>query len=311
MARIMVTGCSGFLAHYLVDLLHIRDTNTIFGVTEECDFKSEKYAVFNIDIRDQNGIHRVIKEVKPDLLFHLAALSNVGLSWKNQKMTYEVNFIGSSNILEAIHSYCPRSRVLLISSAELYRKGQAERIDEKTDVSIKNPYALSKYAMEMLGDLYSQSMKLDVVKIRSFNFTGPGQSKNFVCSDLAHQIVLIEKKKMKPEIRVGNLAAVRDFSDVRDIARYLIILGEKGQTGCMYNICSGQGYAIEDILNQLISLSQKEIKVKIDQSKFRPTDTPYLVGDCSLIREQFGCYPEFDIQQTLIDILDYWRNFYQ
>ena len=309
MAKILVTGCSGFLAHYLVDFLKIRQEDTLFGMTEEDDFSSEKYTVFRIDIREQDEVRKIIKEVRPEIIFHLAAVSNVGFSWKNQKMTYEVNFIGSSNILEAVKLFCPQSRVILISSAELYGSGQSEKIDEKSSVVIKNPYALSKYAMEMLGDLYINSMDLDVIKIRSFNFTGPGQSKNFVCSDFAYQIAQIEKGNRIPEIRVGNLAAVRDFSDVRDIARYLVTIAEKGRKGCLYNICSGKGYSIKDILNLLISFSEKKIEVKIDQNKFRPTDTPFLVGDCNLIREQFRCYPEFDIQQTLLDILNYWRGF--
>ena len=305
----MITGCSGFLAQYLVDLLYNRDSHSLFGITEEGDFKSDLVTVFHMDIRDQEGLNHIFKEVEPELVFHLAALSNVGLSWKNQKKTYEVNIIGSSNILEAAHAYSPGSRVILISSAELYRGGQSKRIDEQADIFIKNPYALSKYAMEMLADLYRQTMELDIIKIRSFNFTGPGQNENFVCSDFARQIALIEKTDTDPVIRVGNLEAVRDFSDVRDIARYLVILAEKGRKGCLYNICSGNGYSIKEILNRLISLSHKKIEVKTDRSKLRPVDNPYLVGDCTLIQEQFGCYPEYNIGKTLTDILNFWRDY--
>lgn len=307
----MITGCSGFLAHYLVDLLVNRKIHPLFGITEEGEFKSEEVTVFNVDIRDQEEIQGVVKKVKPDVVFHLAALSNVGLSWKNQKKTYEVNLIGSLNILDAVHRYCTGCRVVLMSSAELYGGIRSNRMGEGAGVSIKNPYALSKYAMEMLGDLYQQAMDLDVITIRSFNFTGPGQSENFVCSDFARQIAAIEKGDARPRIQVGNLDVVRDFSDVRDVARYLFVLAEKGCAGGLYNVCCGRGYSIKEILNRLISFSPVEIGVETDASKLRPTDTPYLVGDCTLIQRQFGCYPEYEIDQTLTDILNYWRGFYK
>jgi GDP-4-dehydro-6-deoxy-D-mannose reductase len=162
--------------------------------------------------------------------------------------------------------------------------------------------------MEMVGDMYVNSMGMDIIKVRSFNFAGPGQDEHFVCSDFSSQIARIEKGKRKPVIRVGNLSAVRDFSDVRDVAMYLKKIGERGQCGHLYHICSGNRISIQSVLDMLISFSKVEIEVVIDQSKFRPVDTPVLVGDCRLIREKFNCYPRFDFSQTLLDILNEWRN---
>lgn len=308
MPRILVTGCSGFLASYLIDLLKDKKGYEIHGLTEVVDFKSSQCRVYHLDLRDPDKTGRVIKSVKPEIVYHLAAVSNVGYSWKNQRLTYEVNFIGSSNTIENLWRHCPESRIILMSSAELYGGGGKKPIKENLPTVIRNPYALSKLAMEMVGDMYFNSLGMDIIKVRSFNFTGPGQDKNFVCSDFACQIAEIERGRRDPVIRVGNLAAVRDFSDVRDIAGYLIAIGEQGERGSLYHVCSGTGYSINSMLESLLSFSKVKIEVVVDRLKFRPVDTPFLVGDCSLIRKKLNCNPRFDLHQTLLDVLNYWRN---
>jgi GDP-4-dehydro-6-deoxy-D-mannose reductase len=307
MTKILITGCSGFLAAYLVDVLTKDRNNELFGLTEETDFKTDKYDFFHIDIRNRDDIFSIVNKIRPDILFHLAAISNVGFSWKNQKLTYEVNFIGSSNILEAVDAFARDSRVILMSSAEIYGD-YGESINEGCKVSIKNPYSLSKYAMELLGDLFCSVKDLNVIKVRSFNFTGAGQNPRFVASDFAYQIALIEKGEREPIIKVGNLSAVRDFSDVRDIARYLTVIGQKGEKGAIYNLSSGNLFSIKEILENLLSHSKRKIEIMIDESKFRPVDIPVLSADCSLIQERFNLFPRYSIEQTLKDLLTYWRK---
>lgn len=309
MSRILVTGCSGFLASYLIKQLTKGQYDDISGITEITTFTSDEFKVFHVDIRERNEVFELIQSLKPDVIFHLAAISNVGFSWKNQKLTYEVNFIGSSNIIEAVDLYSPESRIILMGSAELYGDCGQGPIDEKCNISAKNPYALSKLAMEMVGDLYINSRDLDIIKIRSFNFTGPGQEVKFVCSDFAFQIAMIEKGKKDPVIKVGNLTAVRDISDVRDIARYLSVIARKGRSGDVYNLGSGFSFSIKEILDILLSCSEVEIEVFEDSEKLRPVDIPVLTCDCTLIRNRFGCRPAYTIQQTLRDILNYWREF--
>ena len=309
MTRILITGCSGFLASYLIKQLKKDPSNEIIGITEVTTFASDDYQNYHLDIRDRDEVFELIQNLKPDLIFHLAAISNVGFSWKNQKLTYEINFIGSSNVIEAVNQFSPDSRILLMGSAELYGDCSQEPIDEKCRISAKNPYALSKMAMEMVGDLYIESRNLDIIKIRSFNFTGPGQEVKFVCSDFAFQIAMIEKEKNDPVIRVGNLSAIRDISDVRDIARYLNTVAVEGDSGGVYNLGSGFSYSIKAILDILLSYSERKIEVVEDAEKLRPIEIPVLSCDCSLIRSRFGCKPEFSIQQTLLDILNYWRAF--
>lgn len=308
MPRILITGCSGFLSGYLIDQLGNEDENEVHGLTEISDFKSDRFQVHYLDIRDSKEMDRTIQSLKPELVYHLAAISNVAFSWKNPKLTYEVNFIGSSNLLESMHRYCPKSRIILMSSAELYGNGNNEPISENHPTLIRNPYALSKLAMETAGDMYIGSMGMDVIKVRSFNFTGPGQDSHFVCSDFASQIARIEKGEQKPVIKVGNLSAVRDFSDVRDVALYLVEVGKWGDRGGLYHVCSGNRYTIQSILDLLLSFSKVKIEIVVDQSKFRPVDTPVLVGDCSLLKKKFNCHPRFEFSQTLLDMLNDWRN---
>ncbi|HLP60271.1 MAG TPA: GDP-mannose 4,6-dehydratase [Candidatus Deferrimicrobium sp.] len=316
MKKILITGCSGFLGTFLSRHLREGDGQTgnhinpfeVSGITEEADYKSSQIMVHHVDIRDREKVFSAVEAVKPDVTFHLAAVANVGYSWKNQASTYEINFIGSSNLLEALGEFVPGSRVLLMSTAELYGKSQQNVMDENTPTTARNPYALSKKAMEMLGDLYLDAQKLDIIKLRSFNFTGPGQDRKFVASDFSYQIAEIEKGKREPIIRVGNLSAVRDISDVRDIARFLKVIAEKGESGGIYNLCSGKAYSIRELLDILLSLAAVKIEVVVDTDKIRPIDIPRLVGDNRRTREMFGLNHEYSIEQTLTDLLNYWRQ---
>lgn len=312
MKSVLITGCSGFLGPFLGDALESAagDDITVSGITEVPDYKSSRLTVYNIDIRDRDRVFEVVERVKPDVTFHLAAVANVGFSWKHPKLTYEINFIGSSNLFEALAAYAPQCRVLLMSTAELYGASDKPFMDERLPISARNPYALSKLAMEMAADLYVQSMGMDIVKLRSFNFTGPGQDRKFVASDFSYQIAEIEKGKSEPVIRVGNLSAVRDISDVRDIARYMtgIAWSKEKSSGGIYNLCSGSTYSIRELLDILLSLSTKKIDVLVDKDKFRPIDVPRLAGDNGLIRETFNLEPRYKIEQTLSDLLNYWRE---
>jgi GDP-4-dehydro-6-deoxy-D-mannose reductase len=309
MNRVLVTGCSGFLASHLLKLLQQDGPSKIFGITEVPGFSYPHVEVSQVDIRCRDDILHLLQNIRPDITFHLAAVANVGFAWKNPYLTYEVNFIGSSNLLEAILSVAPRSRLVLMSSAEVYRSNETTPINENSPVQIQNPYAFSKLIMEMLGDLYLKTHGLDVCKIRAFNFTGPGQDMKFVASDFASQIAAIEKGKREAVIRVGNLAAIRDFSDVRDVARYVQVIGRQGKTGEVYNLGSGHSYSIKNILDILLSLSRKPIRVEVDAGKFRPIDNPQINCDCTRIRSEFGLQPEIGMEKTLLDLLNYWREF--
>ncbi len=308
MSRILITGCSGFLASHLLKLLQREDKNKVFGITEVPGFIYPDVEVFQVDIRRRGDIAQMLEIIRPDVTFHLAAVTSVGYAWKNPELTYDVNFMGTSNLLEALQASAPDSRLVLMSSAEVYRSGSGEPLNEKSPVAAQNPYALSKLAMEMLGDLYWRVFGMKVCKIRAFNFTGPGQERKFVASDFASQIASIERGEMPPLIRVGNLDAVRDFSDVRDVARYLQVIAGRGESGEVFNVCSGRAYSIRQVLDILLAQAKLKIRVEVDPSKFRPLDNPLLSGDPARIRGRFGLSPEYAIERTLGDLLNYWRE---
>ena len=308
MNRILLTGCSGFLASHLLKLLQREDRNKIFGITEVPGFSYPDVEVFQVDIRRREDIAHVLGIIRPDVTFHLAAVANVGFAWKNPQLTYDVNFMGTSNLLEALQASAPGSRLLLMSSAEVYQTGSDAPIAENSPTVCQNPYALSKLAMEMLGDLYWRAFAMNVCKIRAFNFTGPGQDVKFVASDFANQIAMIERGERPPVLRVGNLAAVRDFSDVRDVARYLQVISGKSAGGEVFNLCSGRAYSIRQVLDILLAQARVQIRVEVDANKFRPLDNPQILGDCRLIKSRFGLIPEFTLEKTLLDLLDHWRE---
>lgn len=306
--KILITGSTGFLANYLISELNRKGNPEIYGITDEDVPEELKDSTFKVDIRNRDLLFEIVDRIKPDRVFHLAAITNVGFAWKNQKLTYDVNFLGTLNLIEAlVKSGLHSIPVVLMSSAEVYGKSN-EPITEQTSISIENPYSLSKFAMEMLGDIFIKSNNMNIIKIRAFNFTGPGQDRKFVASDFAYQIAEIEKGKREPVISVGNLSAERDFSDVRDIARYLNIISKKGQSGNTYNLSSGNSLSIENLLNKLLALSNNDIEVKVDKNKFRPVDNPVLKADNSFIEKEFGLVAEYDIDDTLKNILDYWRE---
>jgi len=306
MKKVLITGCSGFLASHLIKKL--KNKYDLYGFTEIKDFKTSDFDYRVIDIRDELKLEDYIREVKPDLTFHFAAITNVGFSWKNKKLTYEVNIIGSSNLFEALLKYSPNSKVIIMSSAELYGDKGNKPIGTNEKIDVKNPYSLSKYSMEMISDLYNEKKDLNIVKIRSFNFTGPGQDSKFVASDFARQISMIEKGYLEPVIYVGNLDVKRDFSDVRDIVKYLIKISNQGKAGEIYNLCSGEAYSIRFILDTLLSFSKKRIEVIVDKNRLRPVDIPILFGDYNELKRRLKIEKKYRIEETLFDLLEFWRK---
>lgn len=315
MSRVLVTGCSGFLASHLLPRLLAAGTNQVFGITEVPGFTYADVEVFQVDIRRRLDIAQMLEIIRPDVTYHLAAVANVGFTWKNPELTYEVNFMGTSNLLEALQASAPDSRLLLMSSAEVYRAvppgaggAGSEPFRESSPTAPQSPYALSKLAMEMLGDLYGRAFAMKACMVRAFNFTGPGQDRRFVASDFACQVARIERGEAAPVIRVGNLEAERDFSDVRDVARWLPVIAAGARPGEVVNACSGQVVSIRRILDILLAAARVPIRVETDPARFRPLDNPALRGDPGRLRARFGLRPEFPLERTLGDLLEHWRG---
>jgi GDP-4-dehydro-6-deoxy-D-mannose reductase len=304
----LIIGASGFVGNYLVKELKRNNVNVCCSDITK-NIYDDDVEFYNIDLTDKCSITNVLKCTKPDYIINLAALSSVKLSWGTPKKTFNINTIGTINLLESIKELNLNSRVLLIGSSEEYGKIKGvEKVSEEYPLDAMNPYGISKIAQEKIAFMYSNIYNMDLVMVRAFNHTGPRQKLGFVIPDFCKQIADIEILKKEPIIKVGNLDAIRDISDVRDIVRGYYMLLEKGRKGEIYNIGSGKGYKISDLLNQLISYSSLDIEIEYDKDKYRPNDTPKIICDNSKISSNIDWNPNINIEKTLIDTLNYWRN---
>jgi GDP-4-dehydro-6-deoxy-D-mannose reductase len=309
--KVLITGICGFVGGYLYRHL-TQAGHTVCGTRIEGEKIPEHLKDIDIcvlDLADKEAVGDMLKAYRPDAICHLAAQSSVAFSWKDPALTYKVNVIGTIHMLEWIRTLGLNPRILLVGSSEEYGKVAPDEIPLAEDHPQKpgNPYAASKAGQEMLGRLYADAYGMQIVMVRAFNHTGPGQTPIFVIPDFAKRIAMMEKGLMPKELLVGNLEAIRDFSDVRDIVRGYGMLMEHGRAGEVYNIGSGQGYAIKDLLNELLSMTEEKITVSQDPNRMRPSDVPVLIGDISRIKEHVGWEPEISMDKTLRDVLDYWR----
>jgi GDP-4-dehydro-6-deoxy-D-mannose reductase len=308
--KVFITGATGFVGCYLREFLKSQG-HRIWGSAypDVPEFSAEEQ-IFYLDIRSEKDVFKHIHEVKPDWIFHLAAVSNVQHSWNRRKETLEANIVGTLNVFEGIRQFSPDARVIFVSSSDIYgtRSLSGDPLTEREEVLTMNPYAYTKWSGEVLSEFYARIENLNIVIARPFPHTGPGQSADFVCSDWACQIARIEKGLSEPVINVGNTSVERDFTDVRDVVRAYVGLIEKGKTGQVYNVCSGRSYSLEKILEYLLSYTQKEISVRVDSQKIRKVDIPLLVGDNKKLKEEISWEPRIPIEQSLEELLDYWRS---
>ena len=306
--KALITGINGFVGKYLSKYL-VSNGYEIYGTVIEEGVHMDDKKIYNMNLLDKQEVLKTIIDIKPDHIYHLAGQSAVGLSWKQPTLTMNVNVNGTINLLDSIREADLDCKVLIIGSSDEYGPIKPEDcpIKEEYELNPSSPYAISKVAQENIAKLYAKVYGMKILMVRAFNHIGPMQSKNFVVSDFASRIADIEVGK-ESVMKVGNLEAYRDFTDVRDIVRGYNMLMEKGHVGEVYNIGSGKPVKIQEILDILISLSTRQVKVELDEDKLRPSDVPVVECDNSKIRLHTGWQPKFDIRDTLRDTLDYWRN---
>lgn len=306
--KALITGVNGFVGKYLSKYLIDKGYN-VYGTVIEDDVQMDNVNIKKMNLLNKKEVNETIKSINPDYIYHLAGQSAVGLSWKEPTLTMNVNINGTINLLDAVRENNIDTKVLIIGSSDEYGVIKPEDcpIREEKRLNPASPYAISKMAQEEISKLYVSSYKMNLIMVRAFNHIGPMQGKNFVVSDFASKIADIEKGA-EPVIRVGNLEAYRDFTDVRDIVHGYVMLMESGKIGEVYNIGSGNAYRVQEILDILLSLSNTKIKVEIDPEKLRPSDVPIIQCDNSKIKAHVNWVPQYDIKNTLKDTLDYWRN---
>lgn len=305
--KALIIGGGGFVGGYLAEELDKNGWDVYITCLEK---SASEYVQLSLDIREKDEISAILMGVKPDVIFHLAAQSSVALSWKNPQLTAKVNVIGAINLFEAVREYEGKPRIIVIGSGEEYGCISADScpIKETEPLHPMNIYAATKVCQEQLAEIYSRAYGLDVVMVRAFNHSGPKQDSIFVISDFCRQIADIEKGKKSPVITVGNLSAMRDFTDVRDIVRGYRLLAEKGKRGGIYNIGSGKAVSIQYILDRALKLSTVEIAVERDEKRMRASDIPIIEADTTKIFGDTGWRAEIAVEQTIEDTLNYWRK---
>jgi GDP-4-dehydro-6-deoxy-D-mannose reductase len=311
--RVLVTGVGGFVGGHVVDFLSARQPAVeVFGIVRRGGeaLRARGVTVLTADLEDGPATDAAIDEIRPDRVFHLAGQSSVHRSWENPAATLRANVHGLLNVLEALRRRSLAPRVLVVGSAEEYGAVQAERLPviERTRLQPASPYAVSKVAQAYLARQYFLSHGVPVVCTRTFHHTGPGRGEVFAESSFARQIAEIEAGRQPPVLKVGNLDAVRDFTDVRDVVRAYWLLLEKGRAGETYNVCSGRGIAIGDVLQELLDVSGAKIEVRRDPERMRPADIPAIIGNPKKLRDATGWTADIPMRQTLGDLLAHWRQ---
>lgn len=313
--RVLITGITGFAGSHMAEFL-LKEGYEVYGICrwranrENIVHLNDKVKLIEADLLDSHSLERLIFEVRPDLIFHLAGQSFVPASWTSPALTLETNVVGPANLFEAVRRAQIDPVIQLACSSEEYGlvKPSELPIKETNPLRPLSPYAVSKLAMDYLGYQYFKSYGMKIVRTRGFNHTGPRRGEVFAESSFAKQIAEIEKGKREPVLYVGNLEAQRDYTDVRDMVRGYFLAATRGEPGEAYNICRGQAWKIEDVLLYMISLSKKKVKVKKDPARMRPSDVPILIGNNTKFRKQTGWKPEISLKQTFRDLLDYWRE---
>lgn len=303
MNTVLIFGAGGFVGNYLAKEFqahgyHVYGSDIADPAEPVCEFR-------RADLLHSDEVEHLIQELKPDCIVNLAAISSVGASWGIPQKTVEVNVIGALNILEAARKCEHQPKTMFIGSSEEYEQTGIP-ISEMTPLNANNPYGISKLAQERFADIYRQRYGMKIYCVRPFNHTGIGQRDNFVLPSFCKQVAQIEKSGKPGVISVGNLAAERDFSDVRDIVRAYRLIIESSDSSRIYNVGSGVAYSLEEILKHIVSFSTQEISVKVDPQRFRPIDTPVICCDNSSIQSEFGWKPEHDIFGTLHEMYEYY-----
>ena len=315
--RALVTGITGFAGSHLAELLLREHPEVeVFGTyrwrsrTENLVGVRGKVRLLECDLRDSTSVHHLLHKVRPDAIFHLAAQSFVPSSWTAPNETLITNITSQTNLFEAIRILGLDPTVQLACSSEEYGLVLPDEVPIKETNPLRplSPYAVSKVGQDLMGFQYFQSYGLKAIRTRGFNHTGPRRGDVFVTSNFAKQVALIEAGQQEPVIRVGNLDAIRDFTDVRDMVRAYWLAVQKGKPGEVYNIATGRGIVIREMLDRLRAMAQVEVRVETDPARLRPSDVEILIGDSSKFRADTGWEPQIPFEQTLRDLLDYWRE---
>lgn len=313
--RALVTGAGGFAGSHLVDLL-VAEGHEVIGTlsphdgVENLKHHGRRISRRRCDITNPAAVTRLLKDIRPQWVFHLAAFASVGRSFGAERLTYEVNLLGSLNILEAAAAAKRLQKLIVIGSADSYGtfSPRAKLLKESQPFNPISPYGISKAALERMARQHAAQRGTPVVIARPFNHTGPRQSETFALPSFCRQIAEIDRGRAPATLQVGDLSVRRDMSDVRDIVRGYLACAERGAIGEAYHLCSERAISLRRMLDMLLRSAQRRISVKVDRSRLRTADIPVLRGSAARARRELGYRPRFTLAQTLADSLEYWRG---
>jgi GDP-4-dehydro-6-deoxy-D-mannose reductase len=310
--RILITGGTGFVGTHLIRFLRSTDAQLFVVSHRDPDVASSECQGSDIeyrkaDIRNDKEVQSILWTVKPDHIYHLASISSVPDSWRDPRYTFEVNVRGTYNLFEAAMGLDSPPIILNVSTSQVYASSNST-LTEDSPLHPDNPYAASKAMAELLKVQYRKSGAGGIITARAFNHSGPGQLPSFVLSSFAKQLAEMERELCPPVLKVGNIDVTRDFMDVRDVVRAYGGLLRKGVIGEIYNVCSGRGYVLADLVNELVKICLVPVEIEIDPARFRASELPRVVGNAERIHRATGWKPEVPMQETLKDLLVYWRN---
>lgn len=306
--RILITGGTGFVGTHLIQYLRSTASDLfVLASDRSTSWRESGVHYYQVDIRKGDDLRSAIRQIRPNDIYHLAGVSAVGLSWSNPRLTYEVNVGGTFNLFEAAFALVPATRILNVSTAQVYAPSD-EPLTEESPVRPNNPYSASKAIAELLGIFFGKTKNGGVITARSFNHTGPGQLPTFFIPSVAKQFTEVEAARREPILTVGNIELTRDFTDVRDVVRAYVALLEKGTTGETYNVCSGIGARLSDLIKQFQAICSTKVTINVDPARVRAGETQQIVGDSGKIRRETGWSPRIPLERTVRDLLDYWRE---
>jgi GDP-4-dehydro-6-deoxy-D-mannose reductase len=307
MARpVLVTGAAGFAGSHLLDQLEHDRVSVVAWGRGSVPASRNALRWMRVDLLDRPAVAQALEEVNPQAVYHLAGSAHVAQSWRDIHGTFEGNVLATHHLLEGLRRLTEKPRVLVACSGHVYAP-QPRPIREDDEVKPASPYATSKLAAEMLAEQAWREDRIPVIIARAFNHIGPRQNPSFVAPSIARQIALIEAGRLEPVLAMGNLEAKRDLTDVRDTVLAYAALVNHGEPGQLYNVCSGRAVAVGELVHAFVTRARKQVRIEQDPARFRPHDPPLLVGDRGRITAKTGWIPRIPFEQTVEDLLHYWR----
>jgi len=315
--KYLVTGFTGFVSRHFLEFLESNCINAIVKGIDVCTpdineshFKYIKISFEKMNLLNKESVENVIREFQPDYILHLASYSSVAYSWKEPIFSFQNNTNIFLNLLEAVRNFYPSTRILSIGSSEEYGNVEEKDLPLIEDHILKpvSPYAVARVSQELLSKIYVNGYGLDIVITRSFNHIGPYQKDIFVISSMIKQLVEINKNKSRGEIIAGDLRIVRDFTDVRDVVSAYYTLLNDGESGDIYNVCSGKGISLREIIDKICDYFDIDIDIKLDPNLIRPDDNRIIIGSNKKIYIKHGWKPEYSLEKSLKDMINYWQS---